>query len=115
MELLDIHKKMYRMAVKEFIAQELQDRVGEWGMKQGRPFSFSSACFQMLDNITRTPNFLGELKPGMVYMIHPMTFPPKPDMDAGKGHGGHMIGDTYIVTEGEPESLTRLPFDVTVV
>ena len=69
------------MAVKEFRAgknaREIEDRIGEWGMKQGRPLSFASPAFQMLDNMFRTPFFLGELKPGMVFMIHPMTFPPK--------------------------------------
>jgi Xaa-Pro aminopeptidase len=118
-DLLNLHKEMYQMAVKEFRAgknaREIEDRIGEWGMKQGRPLSFASPAFQMLDNMFRTPFFLGELKPGMVFMIHPMTFPPKADMEARKGHGGHMIGDTYIVAEGEPESLTRLPLDVTVI
>ena len=118
-ELLNIHKEMYRMAVKEFragnIAQKISDKVTEWAMKQKRPLSFASPAFQMLDNMFRTPLFMGELKPGMVFMIHAITFPPQADMEARKGHGGHLIGDAYIVTQGEPESLTKLPFDVTVV
>ena len=84
-------------------------------MAQKRPLSSALPAFQMLDNMFRTPLFMGELKPGMVFMIHPMTFPPKADMDARKGHAGHLLGDTYIVTQDEPESLTKLPFDVTVL
>ena len=70
----------------------------------------------MLDDITSSPVFKGELKPGMVFIIHPITLPSdEADAAAFKGHGGHMIGDTYIVTEGEPESVCKIPFDVTIV
>jgi Xaa-Pro aminopeptidase len=58
---------------------------------------------------------MGELEPTMVFMIHAITFPAKTDMDRRRGHGGHLIGDTYIITDDEPECLTKLPFDVTVV
>jgi hypothetical protein len=51
----------------------------------------------------------------MVFMIHAITFPSPAEMDKRIGHGGHLIGDTYIITEGEPESMTKLPFEVTVV
>jgi hypothetical protein len=36
-------------------------------------------------------------------------------MDKRIGHGGHLIGDTYIITEGNPESVTNLPSDVAVL
>jgi Xaa-Pro aminopeptidase len=80
-----------------------------------RKFSYASPGFQMLDNMFRTPLYLGELKPNMVFMIHAITLPPEAEMERRKGHGGHLIGDTYIITEGEPESVTKLPFDVTVI
>jgi Xaa-Pro aminopeptidase len=69
----------------------------------------------MLDNMFRTPFYRGELKPSMVFMIHAMTFPTEAEMERRKGHGGHIIGDTYIITEGKPESVTKLLFDVTVI
>lgn len=119
MEQLDINKQMYKMAVDELrpgkVVQEISDEVSEWVIKKGRPYSFASPCFQMLDNMTRTPLFMGEAKPGMVFMVHPMTYPDKADLDMRKGHGGHLIGDSYIVTEGKPECLTRLPLDITVI
>ena len=54
-------------------------------------------------------------KPTMVFMVHAITFPQEADMHKRKGHGGHLIGDTYIITNEEPEPLTKLPFDVTVL
>ena len=118
-EQLDVNKKMYQMAVNELrpgkVVQEISDKVSEWAMKQGRSFSFASPCFQMLDNMTRTPLFMGEAKPGIVFMIHPMTYPSKAALEKRQGHGGHLIGDTYIVTENEPERLTKLPLEVTVI
>jgi Xaa-Pro aminopeptidase len=118
-ELLNIHKGMYQIARDAFragnIAQEIADRTTEWAMAQGRPLSVARPALQMLDNITSTPSFMGELKPSMVFMIHPLTSPPEADINARKGHSGHMIGDTFIVTEDEPESVTKIPFDVTIV
>jgi Xaa-Pro aminopeptidase len=110
---------MYRQAVQELragnTAREIEEKVGQWARGQKRGFSFASAGFQMLDNMFRTPLYLGELKPNMVFMIHAITFPSEAEIDKRKGHGGHLIGDTYIITEDEPESITKLPFDVTVV
>ena len=118
-DLLSIHKEMYRQAVQELragnTAREIEEKVGRWVRGQKRGFSFASPGFQMLDNMFRTPLYLGELKPNMVFMIHAITFPSEAEIDKRKGHGGHLIGDTYIITEAEPESITKLPFDVTVV
>ncbi len=119
LDLLDLHKDIYKKAVKELragnVAQEIEESVGKWAMEQGRGISFASPGFQMLDNMFRPPLYMGELEPTMVFMIHAITFPGKADMDKRKGHGGHLIGDTYIITDDKPEPLTKLPFDVTVV
>jgi Xaa-Pro dipeptidase len=119
LDLLSLHKEMYRLAVRELragsVAREIEEKVGRWAMGQGREFSFASPGLQMLDNMFRTPLYLGELEPGMVFMVHAITFPPDSDMKRRTGHGGHLIGDTYVVTGGEPEPLSKLPFDVTVV
>lgn len=118
-DLLNIHKEMYKMAVSELLAgnsaQDIEDTVSKWAMGLKRKFSYASPGFQMLDNMFRTPLYLGELKPNMVFMIHAITLPPEAEMEQRKGHGGHIIGDTYIITEGKPESVTKLPFDVTVI
>jgi Xaa-Pro dipeptidase len=118
-DLFNIHKEIYRMAVSELSAgnsaQDIEDTVSQWAMGLKRKFSSASPGLQMLDNMFRTPFYRGELKPTMVFMIHAMTFPPEAEMKGRKGHGGHIIGDTYIITEGKPESITKLPFDVTVI
>jgi Xaa-Pro aminopeptidase len=51
------------------------------------------------------------LRPGMTIVNHPyLVYPPKkPEM------GGHIIGDTYIITEREPKCLSKLPFELVVV
>lgn len=118
LELFNIHTEMYRQAVRELhpenSATEIEEKVSGWGHGQ-RDFSFASPGLQMLDNMFRTPLYLGELKAGMVFMVHAITFPSSAEMEKRTGHGGHLIGDTYIVTEGAPESMTKLPFEVTVV
>jgi len=40
---------------------------------------------------------------------------PEAEIMARKGHVGHILGDVCIVTEGDPESVTGLPLEVTVV
>jgi ectoine hydrolase len=118
-ELLDLHKETYGRAVRELrpggVAQEIEDRVGAWAMGKRPDLSFAIPGFQMLDNMFRPPLYMGALEPTMVFMIHTITFPSHEDMEKRTGHGGHLIGDTYIITEDEPESITQLPFEVTVV
>lgn len=118
-ELFDLHKDIYKKGVEELhpgnVAQEVEDKIGAWVTSRRTDLSFASPGFQMLDNMFRPPLYMGEFQPTMVFMVHAITFPCQSDIDKRKGHGGHMIGDTYIVTENEPEALTRLPFDVTVV
>jgi Xaa-Pro aminopeptidase len=118
-ELLALHKGIYRRAVGELragnVAQEIEETVGKWAMEQRKGLSFASPGLQMLDNMFRPPLYMGELEPTMVFMIHAITFPSEADMEKRKGHGGHLIGDTYIITDDKPESLSTLPFDVTIV
>ena len=47
-------------------------------------------------------------RPGMVFVNHPLTMYP---LDA-REVGGHIIGDTVIITEGAPEHLTKIPFQL---
>jgi len=63
-----------------------------------------------LDVIDRIPKRT-VLRPGMTIVNHPwIEYPPK------KGEmGGHIIGDTYIITEGEPKCLSKVPFELVVI
>lgn len=58
-----------------------------------------------LDRIT-----FEELRPGTVWVNHPWTVPA-----SGKGYEGHTVGNTVIVTEGEPEVTSRWPCEIVVV
>ncbi len=51
-----------------------------------------------------------ELKAGMCYVIHPWTEPR-----SGKGYNGHTIGNTCIVTTGEPVGVNTSPQEIRVV
>jgi Xaa-Pro aminopeptidase len=118
-DLFEVHKDIYKNAVKELhpgnIAQEIEEKIGSAVTARRSDLSFASPGFQMLDNMFRPPLYLGEFQPSMVFMVHAITFPQQADIDKRKGHGGHMIGDTYVVTDKVPERLTKLPFDVAVV
>ncbi len=48
-----------------------------------------------------------EIKAGMSYVIHPWT-----EFSSGKGMQGHTIGNTVIVTTGEPEQTNKSPLDL---
>ena len=51
-----------------------------------------------------------ELRAGMCYVIHPWTEPR-----SEKGYNGHTIGNTCIVTAGEPEEVNKAPQEIRVV
>lgn len=49
-----------------------------------------------------------QFRPGMYFVNHPWTEYP---MDTQE-FGGHIIGDTLIITEDVPERLTKIPFEL---
>ncbi len=117
-EMFEIHKGMYKIGRDGYragnILTEVDAKAREFAMSK-RPFTFASAVFQMMDSIVTVPNFLGELKPGIVCVIHPWTHPPEAEKRAYKGHLGHICGDTCISTEGEAESVSKVPMEITVI
>lgn len=120
MEWFEIQKEMYRIAREGFwagnILSEVDAKVSEYALSK-KPFTSARAAFQLMGSrfTNLHPGFSGELKPGMVFQIHPWVNPPEADMRAKKGHMGHIVGDTCIVTEGEPECVSKLPLEVTIV
>jgi Xaa-Pro dipeptidase len=117
-EMFEIHKNMYRIAREGFragnVISDIDAKVKKYALAQ-RPFSYATGLFQHLDSLNADPNFDLELKPGMVYEIHPWTNPPEADMKAKKGHLGHILGDANICTAGEPECVSKIPMQVTIV
>ncbi len=112
-----LHREMYLRARAELrpgkISTEIETRVGQWAYGVS-DFSFASPLIQFMDNCQSGP-FRTILAPGQVFAIHPYTRPPQSDIDAYKGHVGHILGDVCIVTEGDPESVTKLPLEMIVV
>lgn len=118
MEMFEIHKRMYQIGREGFrpgnFLSDVDAKVRQYALSR-RPFSHATGGFQHLDSLNADPNFDLELKPGMVYEIHPWTHPPQADMKAKKGHLGHILGDANIITEGEPECVSKIPMEVTIV
>jgi Xaa-Pro dipeptidase len=57
-----------------------------------------------------------ELKPGMSFVVHPWTT----DSGIRPGHkggiiSGHIIGDTYIITEKGNECVSKLPLELSII
>jgi len=50
-----------------------------------------------------------EVKAGMSYVNHPWT-----EWASGEGFQGHTIGNTCIVTDGEPEIVHKSPLELRV-
>ncbi|OGO44406.1 MAG: hypothetical protein A2137_02940 [Chloroflexi bacterium RBG_16_58_8] len=118
LEMFEIHKEMYRIAREGFragnVISDIDAKARKYALSK-RPFSFATPLFQHLDSLNADPNFDLELKPGMVYEIHPWTNPPEADMKAKRGHLGHILGDANICGEGEAECVSKLPMEVTVI
>ena len=113
----DLHKEMYLRARKALrpgnISTEIETTVGQWAYGNS-DFTFASPLIQFMDNCRSGP-FRTLLAPGQVFAIHPYTRPSQSDLEARKGHVGHILGDVCIVTEADPEPVTKLPLEVTVV
>ena len=112
MELLRIDQEIYQLALQELrpgsMVGTIEDRIFDFARGRGpfrRAWALQSTelaeAFFKLDT---------EIKAGMSYVIHPWT-------EFGSGHGlqGHTIGNTVIVTEAEPEQISKLRMDVAIV
>lgn len=118
MELCALHKEMYnacRQALRP--GTLLRDIRAKWKeiATQKRDVEIVLGIQTSELNDTSLYYLEGELKPGMCWVNHPWTG----DASVMKGHSGriigHTLGDTYIVTEDEPECLSKLPLDVSIV
>jgi Xaa-Pro aminopeptidase len=115
MRLYDLHCELYEIVRRELRPGNTKDAItaqlGEFASKKG-DFSWVWAL-QDVDMSEVSRGVLpgeGELKPGMVITNHPST-----TYRSGQGHSGHLFGDSYIITEGEPECTSKLPHQVFVV
>jgi Xaa-Pro aminopeptidase len=111
----DVQVEMYNKTVELLrpgnVYGDIDAKMREIAAKNGYdPTNAFSLQHVGLDIIERIPKRT-VLRPGMVLVNHPwIEFPPK------KGEvGGHIIGDTYIITEGKPKCLSKVPFELVIV
>ncbi|MFC2004895.1 M24 family metallopeptidase, partial [Chloroflexota bacterium] len=117
-EMFEIWKGIYEIGREGFragnILSEVDAKARDFAMSK-RPFTRASATFQLMDSIVTIPQPFTQLKPGIVCVIHPWCNPPEAELNAKKGHMGHIVGDTCIVTEGEAECVSKVPQEITIV
>jgi Xaa-Pro aminopeptidase len=111
-ELLNIDKELYQLAVEELrpgnTVGAIEEKIFKLATSKGK---FRRAW--ALQSVELAEAFFKldlEIKANMSYVIHPWT-----EFSSGKGLEGHTIGNTVIVTGGEPEQVNRSPLDVIVV
>lgn len=101
MDLLRIHKAMHAAAFKALrpgnTISAIEAQVAEVADSMGGDFrrAWATQSGELAEAFFKLN---AELRPGMTYVNHPWT-----EARSGEGFQGHTIGNTCIVTEGEPE------------
>lgn len=86
---------------------EIDAKVSEYLSSKLGKTVVASAGLKLMEPAPRIPRFAGEHRPGMVVVIPPITM-----WDRGPNH---LCGETFIVTEGEPEKIGKLPTEIFIV
>jgi len=111
----DVHAEIYTK-VRELLKPgnvygEIDDKVKEIARKKGyhpqNAFSLQHIGLGIIDVIPKDT----VLEPGMVFVNHPwIEYPAEnPEM------GGHIIGDTYIITDEEPKCISKMPLELVII
>ena len=111
---LKLHKEMYEFVRGELkpgktvldIEREAAKIAASHGMT-GKVWALQTS--EMVENHYKL-NYT-EIQPGMAYVDHPSVSPAPGE----KGHKGIIMGNTLIITEGEPEVTSRRSVGITVV
>lgn len=111
----DVHAEIYH-TVRDLLKPgnvygDIDNKVKEIAAKRGyhpqNAFSLQHIGLGIIDVIPKDT----VLEPGMVFVNHPwIEFPA-----ANPTMGGHIIGDTYIITNGEPKCINKMPLEIAVV
>jgi len=108
----DVQVGVYKMAEEELrpgnTVIELEKKAQELAAEKGYylKITLQHIGLQITERIPSHTIF----RPGMYFVNHPWTEYP---MDR-RTVGGHIIGDTVVVTESAPEHLTKVPFKLFV-
>jgi Xaa-Pro aminopeptidase len=108
-ELLNIDQEIYRMALEELrpghTTSGIEAKIAQFASRLGK---FRRAwALQSVELAEAFFKYDVKLETNMSYVIHPWT-----EFSSGKGFEGHTVGNTVIVTGGEPEQVNRSPLDL---
>lgn len=112
-KLMEIHKAMYKLSHAELrpgnTVLAIDTNAAQLAASMGGDFkrAWTMQLSELAESFFRLNT---ELAKGMCYVIHPWTEPT-----SGKGFHGHTIGNTCIVTDGEPEVVHKTPLNYVVV
>ena len=112
-ELFELDRDMYKLTCDELrpgtTVVAIEHRIQSLTASRGnfsRTWTLQSA--EMAEAHFRTDYM--EIKTSVTWVNHPWTEVPR----GVPGLNGHLIGNTLIVTEGEPEVASRLPLDLVI-
>jgi Xaa-Pro aminopeptidase len=111
-ELLKIDQEIHQLALEELrpgnTIMAIEAKIFKLASRRG---NFRRAwALQSVELAESFFKFDVEIKENMSYVIHPWT-----EFSSGKGLEGHTIGNTVIITGGEPEQVNKSPLDLVVV
>lgn len=122
MNLYEIHRGMYRLAVKELKpgnrVAEIEAKAKQYALEKA-PGRFSDHIWVLQSGeISDAGRYRisADLEPGMCFVVHPWTTDggPRPGHRGGI-ISGHIVGDTYLITEDAPEGTSKLPLELSIV
>ncbi len=112
-KLLDIQKAMYKLAYEELrpgnTVAAIDAKAAKLAASMGGDFKRAWAL-QLSELAESFFKLDAELEKGMCYVIHPWTEPR-----SGKGFHGHTVGNTCLITGGNPEVVHKTPLEYMVV
>jgi len=111
-ELLKVDQEIHQLALEELrpgnTVAAIEEKIFKLASRRG---NFRRAwALQSVELAESFFKFDLEIKANMSYVIHPWT-----EFSSGKGLEGHTIGNTVIITGGEPEQVNQSPLDLVVV
>jgi Xaa-Pro dipeptidase len=112
-KLMDIHRRMHKTALDQLRPgnwiTEIENRVAEAAALMGGDFRRAWAT-QSVELAEAFFKLNTEVRAGMSYVVHPWT-----ELSSGKGFQGHTIGNTCILTDGEPEIVHKSSLELRIV
>lgn len=120
--LYEIHIAMYETARREFkpgaLFEEIESKMKAVAMKLGKDRLAPESIWALQTcevSDTSLSRMRGELKPGMCFVIHPFSQDAKIREGCPDFVSGHIIGDSFVVTETGHECLSKLSHEITII